>query len=127
MIDKTFSTDTVIGHAGNHPEKNFGVVNPPVYHASTILFRTSPSGRTRRDRDSGSSASSATAASGTPTTFALEEALDDDRGRLSRRDRLPSGLAAITAPLQAFLKAGDHRPDGRSASTARRAISATAC
>ena len=31
--------DTRIVTTGRDPEKNFGVVNPPVYHASTILFR----------------------------------------------------------------------------------------
>ena len=32
--------DTIITHSGRHPFENHGVVNPPVYHASTILFPT---------------------------------------------------------------------------------------
>ncbi len=32
-----FSRRTTITHAGRHPHDNHGVVNPPVYHASTIL------------------------------------------------------------------------------------------
>src|SRR3546814_3571788 len=28
---------TRLVHAGRHPHDNYGVVNPPVYHASTIL------------------------------------------------------------------------------------------
>ena len=30
--------DTIIAHAGRDPSANHGVVNPPVYHASTITF-----------------------------------------------------------------------------------------
>jgi cystathionine beta-lyase/cystathionine gamma-synthase len=43
---------------------------------------------------------------GTPTTFALEEALAAIEGGY-RAMLMSSGLAAITAPLQAFLKYGD--------------------
>jgi cystathionine beta-lyase/cystathionine gamma-synthase len=48
--------DTRIVHAGRDPERNFGIVNPPVYRASTILYRTlaefylDPEFATRRDR-----------------------------------------------------------------------------
>ena len=44
---------------------------------------------------------------GTPTTFALEEALAAIEGGY-RAMLMSSGLAAITAPLQACLKCGDH-------------------
>ena len=29
--------ETIAAHAGLKPEENHGIVNPPVYHASTIL------------------------------------------------------------------------------------------
>ena len=29
--------NTIVTHAGNHPFENHGIVNPPVYHASTVL------------------------------------------------------------------------------------------
>ena len=29
--------DTRIVHAGRHPERHNGAVNPPVYHVSTVL------------------------------------------------------------------------------------------
>ncbi len=37
---KKMRQDTVIAHAGRDPSANHGVVNPPVYHASTITFPT---------------------------------------------------------------------------------------
>jgi cystathionine beta-lyase len=77
-----------------------GIVNPPVYHASTILFptvaaykaRTQPYLYGRR---------------GTPTTAALAEAVAAIEGGHGAKI-CPSGLAAITTTLLAFLKAGDH-------------------
>jgi len=34
------SAATIMAHAGRDPHANHGIVNPPVYHASTILFPT---------------------------------------------------------------------------------------
>jgi cystathionine beta-lyase len=100
--------DTVIGHAGNHPEKNFGVVNPPVYHASTIIFPTlDVLLETRRDRDSGAYEGITYGREGTPTTRAFEEAITKLEGGY-RAVTLPCGLAAIASSLFAFLKTGDH-------------------
>ena len=45
--------------------------------------------------------------SGTPTTFALEELLAKVEGGY-RAAIVSSGLAAVTAPLQACVSAGDH-------------------
>ena len=33
-------TTTRLMHAGRRPAKNKGIVNPPVYHASTVVFPT---------------------------------------------------------------------------------------
>ena len=108
MIDKASSIDTVIGHAGNHPERNFGVVNPPVYHASTIIFPTlQVLLETRRDRDSGAYEGITYGREGTPTTRAFEEAITKLEGGY-RAVTLPCGLAAIAAALMSFLRAGDH-------------------
>jgi hypothetical protein len=30
--------DTILEHVGRDPAKNLGIVNPPVYHASTVIF-----------------------------------------------------------------------------------------
>ena len=93
--------DTLLTHAGNAPFENHGVVNPPVYHASTILsktledFMTRGSARVRYGR------------SGTPTSFALEEAVAELEGGTGAVS-VPSGLAAIATVLLACTKAGDH-------------------
>ena len=96
--------DTRILHAGRHPEQFHGAVNPPVYHASTILHPSEAamekSGKTpfegvRYGRF------------GTPTTFALEEAVAELEGG-HRTVAMSSGLAAITGALMAVLKTGDH-------------------
>ena len=94
--------ETVLVTAGRDPASNFGIVNPPVYRASTIL---SPSveafERPRQLR--GVSYGRA----GTPTTFALEDAiaaLDGGHGAMITG----SGKTAIAQTLMAFLAAGDH-------------------
>lgn len=90
--------------AGRDPFANHGVVNPPVYHASTIVYPTlaaleeadrTPFEGTRYGRR------------GTPTTFALEDAVTALEGGY-RTIAVPSGLNAITTCLLAFLKQGDH-------------------
>ncbi len=93
--------NTVVTHAGNRPFENHGIVNPPVYHASTVLSETLEQ---RIDR---SNAYVRYGRSGTPTTFALEDAmsaLEQAHGTVLA----PSGLAAITMALSAFVEAGDH-------------------
>ncbi len=98
--------DTVIVTAGRDPEKNFGVVNPPVYHASTILF---PSYQAIKDRAGHESHGKRVVYGrrGTPTSFSLEAAVTALEGG---HDCVlfPSGINAITCALLAFLKTGDH-------------------
>src|ERR1700730_9449251 len=100
--------DTVLEHTGRDPVKNFGIVNPPVYHASTVIF---PSLKTlletRVDRASGAFEGITYGREGTPTTRAFEEAITELEGGY-RAVTLPCGLGAIAASLMAFLKAGDH-------------------
>jgi cystathionine beta-lyase len=77
-----------------------GIVNPPVYHASTILFPTMQSLQSgdqpykygRR---------------GTPTSRALESAIAQLEGGHDTRV-CASGLSAVTTTLLAFLNPGDH-------------------
>jgi cystathionine beta-lyase len=98
--------DTLLAHAGGDPDDRQGAVNPPVYRASTILFPTfadfqaSRNPALRFDRFLYGQL-------GTPTTFALEEAIAAIEGGY-RAMLLPSGLAAVTAALQALLASGDH-------------------
>ena len=93
--------DTLVTHAGLAPKDNYGIVNPPVYHASTVLFPT-------LDSLEGQPPSTVVyGRHGTPTTFALEQALtalEDGTGTVLA----PSGLAAISLALMAWVKTGDH-------------------
>jgi cystathionine beta-lyase len=90
--------------AGRDPEANFGIVNPPVYHASTILFPTvAAMEKASKDRFT----SINYALNGTPTTFALQEAVAELEG-YAHAVAVPSGLAANSAALLAFLAQGDH-------------------
>ena len=93
--------DTLLGHSGNAPFENHGIINPPVYHASTILFPTLDAFR------NASTAKVRYGRRGTPTSFALEEAITElERGHGTIA--VPSGMAAIGSALLACLKAGDH-------------------
>ena len=95
---------TTIVTAGRDPRANHGVVNPPVYHASTILFPTLETWRESRSLDYEGTRYGRT---GTPTTFALEEAVAAAEGG-DRGIAVGSGLAAVTTVLLALLEAGDH-------------------
>ncbi|MCB8840107.1 cystathionine beta-lyase [Aurantimonas sp. VKM B-3413] len=93
--------NTTLAHGPYDPYSLHGFVNPPVVHASTVLFED-----TARLRDRASSQYTY-GLRGTPTTTALEEALDQLEGSAGTI-LVPSGLAAVTVPLLAFLSAGDH-------------------
>lgn len=102
----SFKTDTLLTHLGRDPAANHGVVNPPVYHASTILFDSLEAFQESR-RDPFRKGRSTYGRSGTPTTFALEDAvaeLDGGYGAIA----LPSGLAAIVVAISSFVGQGDH-------------------
>ncbi len=98
--------DTVITTAGRDPEANFGIVNPPVYHASTITHPTVAAMRSARDRRFEAGVYTY-GRHGTPTHTALEEAVAATEGG-DRAVCLGSGLAAINAAILAFVEAGDH-------------------
>src|SRR5579875_1373266 len=83
---RRYRADTLLAHLGRHPEAHHGAVNPPVYHASTILSANMAEWEAKRDPSKRFDVVRY-GLLGTPTTFALEEAL---------------------APLQACLKSGDH-------------------
>jgi len=105
MSGRKRRTETLIAHLGRDPKAYHGVVNPPVFHASTILFERLED---FEDRDRLARRRGVTyGRSGTPTTFALEDAvtgLTGGHGTLI----VSSGLAAVTCTLLALLKAGDH-------------------
>ena len=98
--------DTLIVTAGRDPKRNHGVVNPPVYHASTIIHDTVADleyARAHRWEPGVYSYGR----HGTPTQAAFEEAVAALEGG-DRAVCLASGLAAINAAVLAFVEAGDH-------------------
>jgi cysteine-S-conjugate beta-lyase len=79
-----------------------GFVNPPVHHASTVLYPSAEDFLARRSRY-------LYGRRGTPTSEALENALRELEGPdCAGVALLPSGLAAISTALFAVLNAGDH-------------------
>jgi cysteine-S-conjugate beta-lyase len=87
---------------GRDTAANHGFVNPPVYHASTVLYPSADDFLARRARY-------VYGRRGTPTSEALETALRELEGpACAGVALLPSGLAAISTALLSVLKAGDH-------------------
>lgn len=91
--------------AGRRPKENHGVVNPPVYHASTILFPTHDALVASRSIPSADGVTYGV--HGTPGTYAFEEAVRALEGGFRTRLAV-NGLLACTSPLLACLKSGDH-------------------
>jgi cysteine-S-conjugate beta-lyase len=91
---------TDIVHRGRNPSAQHGFVNPPAYRGSTVMFpdlATLESGKQTYTYGR----------KGHPTMRALEEALCQLEGG-TRTMLTSSGLAAVTAALFSFSKAGDH-------------------
>ena len=104
MRSKSRKLDTLLAHAGRSPEKNYGIVNPPVYHASTVLYPTMAA----RDAAIGNRYNQVTyGRTGTPTQFAFEEAVAAVEGG-ARAVAFCSGAAACFAAIHGFVKSGDH-------------------
>lgn len=92
--------DTLIAHAGSDPRDFHGFVNPPVVHASTVLY---PDVETMV---TGGQAYSY-GRRGTPTTEALESAVRDLEGAAGVH-LANSGLNAIALAILSCVSAGDH-------------------
>ncbi len=105
MTDKKkLKRDTLITHAGRDPQRYAGLVNTPVFRGSTVLF---PDVAAYESRDPDDYKAMRYGIHGTPTTFALEEAVARLEGGHAAV-ALPSGLAAIVAAIAAYVKTGDH-------------------
>jgi cystathionine beta-lyase len=87
---------------GRDPFSYHGYVNPPVYHASTLLHRTAADYLAHRGPYQ-------YGRRGTPTSEALANAIAVIEGpKCAGVALLPSGLAAVSVALLSVLKAGDH-------------------
>jgi len=100
--DKTakLGINTRLAHDGYQPRDYHGFVNPPVVRASTVLF---PDAQTMATGDQKYTYGTR----GTPTSDALCDAINALEGSAGTIC-VPSGLAAVTVPLLAFLSPGDH-------------------
>ncbi|MBL0372969.1 cystathionine beta-lyase [Rhizobium sp. KVB221] len=95
-----FGPNTRLAHDGFNPRDYHGFVNPPVVHASTVLF---PDAMTMDKR----AQKYTYGTRGTPTTDALCEAIDALEGSAGTI-LVPSGLAAVSVPFLGLVSAGDH-------------------
>jgi cysteine-S-conjugate beta-lyase len=99
---KTRRPHTQVVTGGRDPASYHGFVNPPVYHASTVLYPSAEDYVAHRARYQ-------YGRRGTPTTEALETAVQELEGpQCAHVALLPSGLAAISAALLSVVHAGDH-------------------
>jgi cysteine-S-conjugate beta-lyase len=96
--------DTLLTQAGRDPARYEGMVNTPVFRTSTVIF---PDLASYEQRPPEGERAVRYGRYGTPTTFALEDAVAQMEGGY-RAIAVPSGLAGITAALTAFVKQGDH-------------------
>jgi cystathionine beta-lyase len=94
--------ETKLVTGGRDPMSYHGFVNPPVYHASTVLYPSAEDFLAHRARYQ-------YGRRGTPTTEALELALQELEGsQCAGVSLLPSGLAAISSAFLSLVHAGDH-------------------
>jgi cysteine-S-conjugate beta-lyase len=94
--------DTRLVVGGRDPFAYHGFVNPPVYHASTVLYPSAEDLIAHRARYQ-------YGRRGTPTSEALEGAIRAIEGPGCAGVALvPSGLSAIATALLAALKSGEH-------------------
>ena len=101
---KNMKPDTITSHAGRDPQRYAGLVNTPVFRGSTVLF---PDVASYEKRNADDYKVMRYGIYGTPTTFALEQAVAQLEGGHAAV-ALPSGLAAIAAALAAFAQSGAH-------------------
>ena len=99
---RALQPDTKLVTGGRDPMSYHGFVNPPVYHASTVLYSRAEDFLAHRARYQ-------YGRRGTPTTEALELALQELEGsQCAGVSLVPSGLAAISSAFLAVVHAADH-------------------
>lgn len=99
-IPENAGINTKLTHGGNDPLDYYGFINPPVVHASTVLFPDTATLVSRNQKYTYGTR-------GTPTSDALAKAVDEIEGSAGTVI-VPSGLMAVVVPLLGFLSAGDH-------------------
>ena len=102
---KKYGFETRLTHTGRAGKQVHGFVNPPLHRGSTVLQPTIAARREaakhRLDQQL------IYGVMGNPTHYALEDVIAEIEGG-TRCQIVSSGLAAVTTPLLAYLKSGDH-------------------
>src|SRR5687768_9941364 len=101
---QTAHPETLLATLGTSPDRHRGVVNTPVYRASTILF---PTLAEFEQADRGECPYGSYGRYGTIGTEALEGTIAELEGA-DHTIVTSSGAAAVTLALSTFLKSGDH-------------------
>ena len=93
--------ETALIHRFRDSSQQYGAVNPPIVHASTIVFPT------LAEFDNEREVRSSYGLHGTETHFGLIDNLTEMEGAFGSH-LVPSGLLAVTVPLMAFVQTGGH-------------------
>ncbi|HQT77923.1 MAG: cystathionine beta-lyase [Rhodospirillales bacterium 20-64-7] len=96
---------TTLSHIGRATKREHGFVNPPLLRGSTVLIPTVAERKALAAKRGERVLTYGTG--GSSTHWALEDAIAAVEGG-TRCYIVSTGLAAVTTPLLAFLKAGDH-------------------
>ena len=103
--DRALADATRVVQAGRRPEWTQGIVNPPVWRASTILYDTIADLRANARPDTHHRLYYGRR--GTPTQWSLADALTALEPGAEATFLYPSGVAAIAAALLSVLSPGD--------------------
>src|SRR3954469_13141170 len=96
---------TTLSHIGRITKNEHGFINPPLLRGSTVLTPTVAERKALAARRGERVLTYGTG--GSATHWALEDAIAAIEGG-TRCYLVSTGLAAVTTPLLAFLKSGDH-------------------
>ena len=100
--------ETRVVRAGQNKKRNAGIVNTPVFHASTVVFDSMASMHDATERVFKKREKALYyGRRGTPTHWTLQEGISDLEGA-SETFLTPSGLSACTLAILGCVKAGDH-------------------
>ena len=104
-IPQEYRFATRLSHGGRPGTKTHGFVNPPLHRGSTVLYQSMEQRRAYLKKRFDQALTYGL--QGSATHHALEDVIADVEGG-ARSQIFPTGLAAITGPLLAYLSAGDH-------------------
>ena len=102
----TFDATRVV-HEGRRPADFHGVVNTPVFRASTVLSPTIADWNHRKKERAAEQPGTYYGRHGTPTTHTFQDAIAALEGG-SKTLVFPSGLAACACAILSFVQTGDH-------------------